>query len=110
MTVIAHFPPIWETHLSVAFWELCDTAMKLTRGNLFANRRSSRKVFSATDIQLAGILTNYLNQAYMGIRSVSRTLQYSADHPQPAAGVNSLPGPLYRVQVLKLSQQAVEEE
>lgn len=30
--------------------------MKLTRGNLFANRRSSRKVFSATESQLAGII------------------------------------------------------
>jgi hypothetical protein len=56
MTVIAHLPPICNTHLSVACWELCDTAMKLSRGNLFANRRSSRKVFSATGAQLAGRL------------------------------------------------------
>jgi len=34
-------------HLSVAFRELCETAMKFSRGYLFARRRASRKVFSA---------------------------------------------------------------
>jgi hypothetical protein len=41
------------THLSVACLELWETALKLSRGYLFASRRSSRNVFSATNYQLA---------------------------------------------------------
>lgn len=51
---MAQAPPSAETHLSVADLELCEIAMKWTEGYLFANRRSSRKVFSVTDTKLVG--------------------------------------------------------
>ena len=48
ITVTAHSPPTETTHLSVAAWSECETAIKDISGCLLDRWASWRKVFSAT--------------------------------------------------------------